>query len=409
MISNITAILILFLILAAGSESFAQFTINVPKLPKISKPKTDAGKTGVTDTNGRTTGNDTTGRTTTVERKLVFPPQRPNATPVLLKNSIYIQAITHNEYWKMPNQRNYSSWVPRLRFDHFYNNDKRLNYTVEYFNPDGSAWYSEKLEQSGTLDAERSVLFQTPSPWGGVIDTKSTAATGVFSFKITNDDTKEVLYQGKFKVGKYSTSHDQQREKNKAAFYVDHDWLIPFGQIGFHHSISEIGGMPLLASFWLKGPVEKSELEGRVLYKGQQIFSTNENGGVNDREERMSDSAPAFAPQNVWKRWEMQWNDFLVDNNGTFNRDNYPKAFYADKNPGEYTIRLYRNGTQVRELSFTVGADGRFVAPAYSGQVFMPYYRTLYPAKVAGTEKWAVNDWKTDAFYGNPLSGFAAN
>jgi hypothetical protein len=404
MIPKVTVILIVFvIILAAGNDTSAQFTIN---LPKIVKPKSDQTKTGV-DPNGRDAADHTQSRPKTADGKFVYPPQRPNSTPVLLKNSIHIQTVKHNEYWKMPNQSNYSSWVPRLRFDLFYNNDKKLNYTVEYFNPDGSLWFSDKLEQSNSLDAERCVLFQTPSPWGGVLNTKSTAATGVFSFKITNDDTKEVLYQGRFKVGKFSISHDPQREKNKVEFFVDHDWLIPFAQIGFHHAISEIGGMPLLASFWLKGPIEKDELEGRVFYKGQQIASTNENGGVNSREERYSDSAPAFAPQNVWKQWEMQWNDFLVDNNGTFNRDNYPKAFYADKNPGDYTVRLYRNGAQIREMNFTVGADGRIVTPAYTSQIFIPYYRTLFPAKVGGTEKWGVNDWKTDAFYGNPLSGFA--
>lgn len=403
---NTTAIFTFLAVTVLGlNVTPAQITIKLPEI-SINGKKT---KNNDPVTNGRIANNtnqNTNTQPKTTEGKFVYPPQRPNATPVMLKNTLHIEAITNREYWKMPNQKNYSSWVPRLRFDHFYNNDKSLNYTVEYFNPDGSAWYSEKLEQSGTLSAERCVLFQSPSPWGGVIDTKSTAAVGLFGFKITNDDTKEVLYLGKFKVGKYSTSHDPAREKNKVAFYVDNDWLIPFGQVGFHHAISEIGGMPLLASFWLKGPIEKNELEGRVFFKGQQIFSTNENGGVNSRDERYSDSAPAFAPQNVWKRWEMQWNDFLVDNNGTFNRDNYPKAFYADKNAGEYTVRLYRNGAQIREMTFSVGSDGRIVAPAYSSQIFIPYYRTLFPAKVSGAEKYGVNDWKTDAFYGNPLSGF---
>lgn len=395
-------LLIAIAMMISGPANIAagQFKINFPKI--------------VTDTNGKSKQNDrneepNTRKNGNTGSNFVYAPQRPNGTPVLVKSSIYIQAVTTKEYWKMPKQSNYSSWVPRVRFDHFYNNDRKLNYTVEYFNPDGTPWYAEKLEQSNSLDAERCVLFQSPSPWGGVIDTKSTAATGVFSFKITNDDTNETLYQGKFKVGKFSTSHDPQREKNKVDFYVDHDWIIPFGQIGFHHSISEIGGMPLLASFWLKGDVESNQLEGKVFYKGQQIATTaNNGGGVGSVEDRQSEYAAAFAPQTIWKRWEFQWKDFLVDNRGTFNRDNYPSAFYADKNPGEYTVKIFRNGAQIRELTFTVGADGRVVAPAYSGQVFMPYYRTYFPAKITSTDKWSVNDWKTDAFYGNPVNGFTA-
>ncbi|MGQ0541161.1 MAG: hypothetical protein ACT4O9_04825 [Blastocatellia bacterium] len=392
---------------AFSQSAFSQITINLPKMPKIGKPKIDSGKTGngVVQDQHTTTTDSTQGQQKNRDGKNIYPFQRPTGTPVLLKNTIYVQAITHNEYWKMKGQSNYSSWVPKLRFSHFYNNDKKLNHTVEYFNPDGSAWYSEKLEQ-GFFAADRTVGFQSPSPWGGVLDTKSTAATGIFSFKITNDDTREVLYQGKFKVGKFGTSHNPQ-EKYKVDFFVDHDWLMPFGMIGFHHSLDEVGGMPLLVSVWLKGDVSASELEGRIFYKGQQIASTKDGGGAGDYDERMSDKAPAFSPLNRWKRWEFQWRNFLFDNNGTFNRENFPNAFYADKNPGEYTVKIYRNGTQIRELGFTIGADGRYVAPSYTGQIYMPYHRILLPVKVMGTEeKWNANAWKTEAFYGNPLTGF---
>lgn len=403
--SKLAAIIAVSIIHFAVSQSaFSQITINLPKMPKIGKPKPDR-EAGNGQTANSVNNDKTNGRTTSADN--IYKLQRPTGTPVLLKNSIYVQTVTHDEYWKMPNQRNYSSWVPKIRFSHFYNNDKNLNYTVEYFNPDGSAWYGEKLEQSSRIAADHTVLFQSPSPWGGVLDTKSSAGIGVYSFKITDQDTKEVLYQGKFKVGKFGTSHNPQ-EKNKVDFFVDHDWLMPFGMIGFHHSLDHVGAMPLLVSVWLKGGVSASELEGRIFHKGQQIASTKDGGGAGDYDERMSDKAPAFSPLNRWKRWEFQWRNFLFDNNGTFNRDNFPNAFYADKNPGDYAVKIYRNGTQIRELGFTIGADGRYAVPAYNSQAFMPYYRVLLPVKVMGTEeKWNVGAWKTDAFYGNPLTGFA--
>lgn len=383
----------------------AQITIKLPDISINGK----RGKTGEPVTNGKNTETTSQGQPKNADGKNIYPPQRPTGTPVLLKNSVYIQAVTHNEYWKMPNQPNYSSWVPRVRFSHFYNNEKALNYTVEYFNPDGSVWYGDKLEQ-GNSAADRTVLFQSPSPYGGVLDTKSTAATGVFSFKITDQDAKQVIYQGKFKVGKFGTSHNP-REKNKADFFVDHDWLMPLGMIGFHHSLDHVGGTPPEVSVWLKGPVDANELEGRILYKGQQIASTKDTdgaSGVSDYDERASGFAAAFSPLNYWKRWQFQWGNFRFDNNGTFNRDYYPKAHYADKNPGDYTVKIFRNGTQIRELNFTIGADGRFAVPGYSSQIFLPYHRIILPVKVIGTaEKWKADDWKTDAFYGNPLTGFA--
>lgn len=400
---SLVTVFIFLIVYAFGMNSIsAQFNVKAPKI-KIGNSGKDQSK----DKDKNTIGKD---NSKTSNSKLIYEPQRPTGTPVLLKNSIYVQAKTHDEYWKMPNQRNHSSWVPLIRFDHFYNNDKKLNYTVEYFNPNGSLWYSENLEQSSSLDAERTVLFKSPSPYGGVIDTKSTDATGIYSFKITDQDTKEVIYQGKFKVGKFSRSYSPQ-EKNKVDFFVEHDWLLPFGIIGFHHSLDEVGGMMPEVSVWLKGSVNANELEGRVFYKGQQIASTKDGtsgSGVSDYDERTTGFAPAFAPNNIWKRWQFQWGKFRFDNNGTFNRDYYPEAHYADKNPGDYTVKIYRNGTQIRELGFSIGADGRFTVPAYTNQIFQPYHRIILPVKVTDTtEKWDTLAWKTDAFYSNPLNGFA--
>lgn len=384
---------------AVSRTVFSQITINIPKIPKIGKPKPDSSRNGVdtSKTDGTTGVNSGS--------KVIYGPMRPTGTPQLIKSTIYVQAKSHNEYWKMKGQRNYSSWVPMIRFNQFYNNEKPLNYTVEYFNPDGSSWYSEKLESSGR-NADRTVLYQSPSPYGGILDTKSTAATGIFAFKITNDDTKELLYQGKFKVGKFSTANGGP-DKNKFEFFVDHDWLMPYGTIGFHLSIDEVGGMPPLVSVWIKGSPDAADLDGRIFYKGKQIGSTKEAGGASDYDERTTDMSAAFAPLNRWKRWQFQWRDVLFDNNGTFNRDNFPNAFYVDKNPGVYTVKIFNKGVQIRELEFTVGSDGRFVKPAFADQVFIPYHTFVVPVKVtAPDEKWNGVAWKTESFYSNPISGF---
>lgn len=398
---NLSVIFTFLMVFAIGLNTVsAQFNIKMPEI-NIKKPEKDQVKTNNTNTNGK-------GKTKSSDSKLIYAPQRATNVPVFLKNSIYVEAKTHDEYWKMKGQRDYSSWVPVIRFDHFYNNDKALNYLVEYFNPDGSPWYSETLLQNRQA-VDQTVLFESPNPNSeGILDTKSTAGTGVYSFKITDQETKEILYQGKFKVGKYSRANRPQ-EKNKAGFYVEHDWLLPFGTLGFHHSLDNVGGMMPEASFWLKGDISNSELEGRVFYQGKQIASTNDgNGsGVSDYDERMSENAPPWAPDKKWKRYQFQWTNLRVDNNGSFNRDYYPNALYTDKNPGQYTVKIYRNGAQIREMNFTVGADGKFVVPAYSNQIPLPFYRIVLPVKVLGTEKWDTMSWKTEAFYGNPLAGFA--
>ena len=403
---NLVIISIFLVVLALCAINVAaQLTIKMPNI-KIDKPD----KNGSKNKDAQTTGRVATNNVKTSRADLLYPLLLPTNVPVLLKNSISVSTVVHDEYWKMKGQSDFSSWVPKMRFSQYYNEAKVLNYTVEYFNPDGSPWYSEQLESSGR-NAERTVVYESPSPYAnGVLDTKSTAATGVYGFKITDQDTKAVLFQGKFKVGKFSRSYGE-RDKNKADFYVDHDWIMPFAVLGFHHSIDEAGAMRAEISVWLKGAVESNELEGRVFYKGRQIASTGDedSGGVGSVEERMSGFAAAFEQQDkIWKRWEFSWENFRVHNNGGFNPENFPRAHFADRNPGEYTVKIYRSNTPIREISFTVGADGRFVAPAYSSQIPLPYYRLILPVKITGTtEKWNAAAWKTEAFYGNPLTGFA--
>lgn len=401
----ILSIFLIVLALCLTTVAKAQFNIKLPDI-KIKQPdKTKTKTNDVQTTDGKTNSVKTNGS------GLLYPFVAPTNVPVLLKPSIVVSTVVHDEYWKTPKEKDHSSWVPKIRFEQFYNEERVLNYTVEYFKPDGSLWYSENLESSGR-NAERTVVYESPSAYAsGVFDTKSTDAVGVYSFKVTSQDTNQVLFQGKFKVGKFSRAYSAQ-EKNKADFYVEHDWLMPFAMLGFHHSIDEAGAMMPELSMWLKGAVERDELEGRVFYKGQQIAGTKDEdgGGIGTVEERMSGFAAAFTQDDkIWKRWQFTWRNFRVHNNGGFNPENFPRAHFADRNPGEYTFKIYRNGTQIRELSVAVGADGRFVVPSYSNQIPLPYHRIILPVKVIGNaEKWNLAAWKTDAFYGNPLGGFAA-
>jgi hypothetical protein len=390
---------ILIMCAIAMQNALAQFPISLPKIPKLKKDKTEQQKQEMPTTEQS--------RPTKSGADNIYKNTYPTATPIFLKNSIYVKTVVQNTYWKFPKVSDYSSWVPSIRFDHFYNNENKLNYIVEYFNPDGSLWFSEKLEQ-GNSAADHTVLFKSPSPFGGVLATKSTDGTGIYSFKITDQDSKEILFQGKFKVIKFSRAYRPQ-EKNKNDFYVEHDWLAPFGVIGFHHSDIEIGGVRVGVDVWLNGLINADDLEARVFYKTQQIASTKEKGSVSDYNERKSEFAAAFTPNTIWKNWHFEWDNFRFDNNGAFNHDSYPNSHYADRNPGDYTIKIYYKEAQIRELNFSVGADGRFVVPGYSKQIFLPYHRIMLPIKIVGTtDKFNPTAWKTDSFYGNPIAGFTS-
>ena len=88
-------------------------------------------------------------------------------------------------------------------------------------------------------------------------------------------------------------------------------------------------------------------------------------------------------------------------------RSRKPNSIFTGDNPGEYTVKVFHKGVQVRETQFTIDAKGLIAPNAFSQAMFLNNYRIVVPVKVTGTlDKWNPATWKTDAFYGNPISGF---
>jgi hypothetical protein len=85
----------------------------------------------------------------------------------------------------------------------------------------------------------------------------------------------------------------------------------------------------------------------------------------------------------------------------------YPNAKILNKMPGEYTVKVFYQGTQVREASFRI-ENGNLADNGIASQNGFKDHKIMIPVKIlATTEKWNANAWKTDAFYGNPLTGFS--
>ncbi len=400
------------------SNTFAQFPIKIPKLPKVEKskqaqpkaeqPKTDGSRP--TQERDATPTEQTKSPPQNSDSKKVYDLERPTDKPAFIKDSLYIQAVTHKEYWKLPKENKYSSWVPKVRFDTYVTNGgSALNFVAEYFNPDGSLWFSEPLEIGVYADDRTVSLSSDRTNTTKMLETKSSAGVGTYGIKITNKDTGEIVFQGKFKVGKFLPPYGG---KNEFDFFVEHDWLLPMGYVGFHHSSfnDDSGRFPVIISVWMKGDLDNTDLEARVFYKNQQIASTKDDGdgsGVGDSGKRASENAIYSAELHHWKLWDFEFGNLRYDNGGSFNRDYYPNAVYADKNLGEYTVKIFHKNVQVRELKFTVGADGRLADGGFAKQIFLPYHKIIVPVKIIGTsEKWNASAWKADAFYGNPLTGF---
>jgi hypothetical protein len=397
------ALLIAF---AFGSQTSvsAQFTIKVPKIPKVDKPKEDKPQpdaerpTTRTDANQGPQAKKTQGGYTPLKRS------EPDGTPRFLKDSLEIKVKSDSRYWKFPNQNDYTSWLPQVSFDLFFDNSVKLRYTAEWYNPDGTLWYTEPLDV-GFSSADATVKMSSPYS-GDLFATKATVATGAYGLKITNSKNGETVFQGKFKVNKIALFPGDARLKNRMLFYVDNDWHLPVGYVGLEYSGEtswDIDPAPIVY-LWFKGDLESKDFEARLFQGAQEIASTDDGGYINTGETRGEDCF-----QNVetckYKQWMFYWNNFKIENNDWI-RNKYPKATFTRDKPGEYTVKIFHRGVQVREAKFTIDSNGWIAPNAFSSQLYMPH-KTVIPVKVMGTlDKWNAAAWKTDAFYGNPLSGF---
>jgi hypothetical protein len=85
------------------------------------------------------------------------------------------------------------------------------------------------------------------------------------------------------------------------------------------------------------------------------------------------------------------------------------ELFMLKDNPGDYEVKVLRSGKLARSIKFTVDDAGKFdYGISISNK--LGSNRAIVPVKIIGDQdgKWNQDAWKTDAYYGNPLTGFTA-
>ena len=97
-----------------------QFPLRIPTIPKIEKPAE------TTRTDPSANGGSVSNPSSRKSRDSTYGDIRRDATPRLVKDSVYVQAETTKEYWKAPGQKGYHSWAPKVRFDLFYNHQRAI-------------------------------------------------------------------------------------------------------------------------------------------------------------------------------------------------------------------------------------------------------------------------------------------
>lgn len=385
----------------------AQFTLKVPKIPKVEKPKVDSAKPdGNPDGRPEARRGETPRQAGPSDSGSLLRRIPPTGVPRFMIDTVEIKVKSDNRYWKVPNQDYYTSWVPQVSFNVFFDNSTKVRYNAEWYNADGSLWYTEPLDV-GVYSADATVRISSPYS-AELFQGKAVVATGSYALKIVNTKTSETIFQGKFKVNKIALEPGDPRRKNQMMFYVDNDWTLPTGYVGFSYTDTYYDFDPRpIVWMWFKGDLDAKDFEARLYHNGQEVATTDDGGTINN-ERTFGDDCFLKPDLCKYRLWYFFWTNFIVENGAPGVREKYPKATFTRDKPGEYTVKIFHRGAQVREAKFTIDSKGWVAPNAFSDQIFLTNYRVAVPVKVMGTiDKWNPTAGKVDQFYNNPLSGFS--
>jgi hypothetical protein len=328
--------------------------------------------------------------------------------PTILKASLIVRANRLLRYWKAPDADNYWSWMPELSFTVEGPVNTGSAFFVDFTNEAGAPWYSVECE-TPTIDGTRWERISTPTITTH-IDKRTTLATGTFGFTIRLKNelsgTNATLMSGKFKVTKFHIGNNLPAFKNQFEYVVDQDWNLPIGYLYFNTPADQ-NMPPLVVSMWFRGELDNTKLAAYLFYNGKQIATTKDQSGS------ASYDSAIFANSHEgtrWERWKFSWGTVRGWNTDTSSANNTSQIFFLAANPGEYEVKVLRDGDLARSAKFTVGPDGRLVDNGITQKNNLGGLAMVLPVKILGTGdgQWNAPSWKTDAFYGNPLNGFVA-
>jgi hypothetical protein len=236
------------------------------------------------------------------------------------------------------------------------------------------------------VEAEKSLKVEC---WPG--DRFAGTKTGMvdFTVKLRNEleGTNAALYSGKFKIGT-----EPPVKGADPVYYVDDDWRLPFGYV--YYGGEEARNRYLCTGFHYRG--NPPDMEAHLYYNGKDIAKWTQAG--NDAGE--------------YKPAKYQWGYAAACFKGVYQKspgeeDAYPPNFSVAEKPGDYEVRVLIVHHLARRIKFTVAPDGSFADPLGS-KPKLASGRVAVPVEIIGTaEPWDKVAWKTGAFYGHPLAGFA--
>lgn len=347
---------------------------------------------------------------------VLLPSARSSAAaedqPTIAKDSIQVTAFTFDVY-----KKNYDvwSWVPKMEY--------RVNgpiasgsqLYVEFTIPGTGPWVKFDCQ---TGEIEKGRWWKTECGGRDIPEDKSSTYTGPvnFAIKMRNElaGTDATLFTGKMKVAKAHSNESGPKVVNHFVYYVDHDWNLPIGYVFLTANDLKGWDYPdFHVALWVRG--EATNFQPHLFYQGKEvgkIIWQGEEVGRASCESELENGTTHYVEDSVpqkakWARVKCDFPSVKGQNKTGEGPGMFGPLYTLADNPGDYEFKLLWNNHLARSIKFTVAPGGKFdngIATANK----LGNDRVIVPVQIIGDQdgQWNRAAWKTEAFYGNPLTGF---
>jgi hypothetical protein len=333
--------------------------------------------------------------------------------PTIAKDSVQINAFTLSSY-----KKNFKvfSWVPKMEF--------RVNGPIasgsqlyaEFTIPGQGPWV--KFDCS-TEETQAGRWWKTECGGrDGIPEDKGSTYTGTvnFAIKLRNElaGSDSTIFSGRIKVAKAHSNETGPDYVNHFVYYVDDDWNLPIAYAFLTQDDLKGWDRPIFnVAFWVRG--DPTNFQPHLFYKGKEvgkIFYEGDEVGKASCEAELEKNTTQYVDDSLPQK--AKWSRVICEFNNVRGWDKTGEApgmfgplYVLSANPGDYEFKVLWRNHLARSIKFTAGPDGKFdngIAAANK----LGSNRVIVPVQIIGDQDgtWDKMAWKTDAFYGNPLTGF---